>query len=91
AAVGAEGEAPKTPRRSRKAKAAPEVLDSITPAAAAAPPTPAPLPNGARRKAPTDKMVAFARSLADRKGVELPDAVLQDFDSCRQFLDRHAR
>ncbi|WP_174437011.1 hypothetical protein [Azospirillum brasilense] len=58
---------------------------------AVAPPAPAAPPSGARRKAPTDKMVAFARSLADRKGVELPNTVLQDFDSCRQFLDQHAR
>ncbi|MBK4720209.1 DNA topoisomerase III [Azospirillum sp. YIM DDC1] len=90
-AAGVDGEAPKKPRRSSKAKAAPEVLDSIAPAAAAAPPPPAAPSSGARRKAPTDKMVAFARSLADRKGVELSDTVLQDFDSCRQFLDQHAR
>lgn len=89
--VGVEDEAPKKPRRSRKAKAAPEVPDSISPVAEAIPSAPAAPTSGARRKAPTDKMVAFARSLADRKGVELPDAVLQDFDSCRQFLDRHAR
>ncbi|QCN96369.1 DNA topoisomerase III [Azospirillum argentinense] len=91
AAVGVDGEAPKTPRRSRKAKAAPEAPDSMSPVADAAPPAPAAPPSGARRKAPTDKMVAFARSLADRKGVELPNMVLQDFDSCRQFLDQHAR
>ena len=41
--------------------------------------------------APAGANPAARRSLADRKGVELPDAVLQDFDSCRQFLDRHAR
>ena len=90
ATVAMDGEAPKTPRRSRK-KAAPEVSDSISPVADTVPPAPAAPASGARRKAPTDKMVAFARSLADRKGVELPDAVTQDFDSCRQFLDQHAR
>ena len=94
----ADGEAPK-PRRTRKAKTA-VVPASITPAAAsvsapvteaATAPAPAPSSGGARRKAPTDKMVAFARSLAERKGLDLPDAVMQDFDSCRQFLDQHAR
>ncbi|MBP2292011.1 DNA topoisomerase [Azospirillum rugosum] len=82
-----EGEAPK-PRRTRKTKAAAAPVDVATLSEA---PPPAPPPSAGRRKAPTDKMVAFARSLADRKGVELPDAVLQDFDSCRQFLDQHAR
>ena len=92
----ADGEAPK-PRRTRKAKAtaAPaSITPAIAPVAAAvtdAPFSPAPPPGGARRKAPTDKMVAFARSLAERKGVDLPDTVVQDFDSCRQFLDQHAR
>ncbi|MCW2236434.1 DNA topoisomerase [Azospirillum canadense] len=85
--AGIEGEAPK-PRRTRKAKAAaaPVAVATVSEPAPSAPPA-----STGRRKAPTDKMVAFARSLADRKGVELPDAVLQDFDSCRQFLDQHAR
>ncbi|MGQ9370374.1 DNA topoisomerase [Azospirillum sp. ST 5-10] len=49
--------------------------------AAAAPP---------RRRAPTEKMLAFARTLAERKQVPLPDEAAQDFESCRRFLDAHA-
>ncbi|MBK3804501.1 hypothetical protein GAY33_36430 [Azospirillum brasilense] len=88
---GGAGSAP--PRRGRPdgERAAGAPPSRGTGAAAAPPPAPAAPPSGARRKAPTDKMVAFARSLADRKGVELPNTVLQDFDSCRQFLDQHAR
>lgn len=36
-------------------------------------------------------MIAFARSLAERKGIALPDPCLRDFDQCRGFLDQHAR
>ncbi|WP_448203305.1 DNA topoisomerase [Azospirillum sp. sgz302134] len=88
-ATEAEDGAPPKPRRARKAKATATVAPSIAPVSET-PPSPPPS-SGARRKSPTDKMVAFARSLAERKGVELPEAVVQDFDSCRQFLDQHAR
>jgi DNA topoisomerase III len=67
------------PRRARKAKSEPAVS------------APAPASAAPRRKEPTDKMLAFARSLADRKKIELPAACLADFDQCRQFLDQHAR
>jgi DNA topoisomerase III len=74
------------PRRARKAKAEAAVSASNIASAPAVPASAAP-----RRKEPTDKMLAFARSLADRKKIELPPACLADFDQCRQFLDQHAR
>jgi DNA topoisomerase-3 len=43
-----------------------------------------------RRGAPTDRMLAFARSLAQRSGVALPPEVAADFDACRRFLDANA-
>ncbi|QCG96702.1 DNA topoisomerase III [Azospirillum sp. TSA2s] len=90
-AAPAEGDAaaPK-PRRTRKTKGA----SSAPPAAAAAESAPAeasPIPESRRRREPTERMVAFARSLADRKGIALPDPCLRDFDQCRSFLDQHAR
>lgn len=41
--------------------------------------------------APTSKMVAYAKSLAGQKSVELPPGYDQDFATCRQFLDQHAK
>jgi len=38
---------------------------------------------------PTDKMVATARSLAERKGIKLPAGVTTDSAKCRAFLDEH--
>lgn len=40
----------------------------------------------ARRRTPTDRMIAAARSKARREGVDVPAAALQDFDACRAFL-----
>ncbi len=90
-AAPAEGEAaaPK-PRRTRKSKEA----SSAPPAVAMAESAPAeasPIPESRRRREPTERMVAFARSLAERKGIALPDPCLRDFDQCRSFLDQHAR
>ncbi|WP_207485670.1 DNA topoisomerase [Arenibaculum pallidiluteum] len=47
---------------------------------------------GGGRKAapPTERMLAFARSLAQRKGVPLPAEAAEDFEACRRFLDQHA-
>ena len=40
---------------------------------------------------PTPKMVAFARTLAKQKGLKrLPKGVASDFQTCREFLDKHA-
>ncbi|MCM8734066.1 DNA topoisomerase [Azospirillum sp. A1-3] len=90
-AAPAEGEAPAPKlRRTRKAKGA-----SGAPQAAAvaesAPAEASPIPESRRRREPTERMVAFARSLAERKGIALPDPCLRDFDQCRSFLDQHAR
>jgi len=41
--------------------------------------------------APTSKMVAYAKSLAGQKSIELPLGYDQDFATCRQFLDHHAK
>lgn len=82
--------APPKARRPRKAKAAP-VEAPVAVAASAAPPEKTDGPERPRRKEPTEKMVAFARSLAERKGIELPPPCVQDFDQCRRFLDQHAR
>ena len=38
---------------------------------------------------PTDKMIAAARSLAERKGIKLPTGVTTDSAKCRAFLDEH--
>ncbi len=42
-------------------------------------------------KPPTEKMIAFARSLAQRKQAELPSDYDKNFDACRRFLDQHAQ
>ncbi|PWC79846.1 DNA topoisomerase [Azospirillum sp. TSH64] len=89
ASTDGEAVAPK-PRRTRKAKAD----GSAPPAAAISESTPvadAPNSDARRRREPTERMVAFARSLAERKGIALPDPCLRDFDQCRGFLDQHAR
>ncbi|MDE0727839.1 MAG: DNA topoisomerase [Alphaproteobacteria bacterium] len=41
--------------------------------------------------APTSKMVTYAKSLAGQKSVDLPPGYDQDFATCRQFLDQHAK
>jgi len=38
---------------------------------------------------PTERMVAAAKSVAERKGVKLPKGVLSDAAACRAFLDEH--
>ncbi|MBK1837935.1 DNA topoisomerase III [Azospirillum sp. YIM B02556] len=89
-----EPAAPK-PRRTRKAKAvgdAPPVAVVAQGAPVGETSSPgSPAPDSRRRREPTERMVAFARSLADRKGIALPDPCLRDFDQCRSFLDQHAR
>ncbi|HDR9103495.1 hypothetical protein [Paraburkholderia sp. A3RO-2L] len=42
-----------------------------------------------RKSAPTEKMVAAARSAATRHGVELPAEFENDFDVCKAFLDAY--
>ncbi|UEM04574.1 DNA topoisomerase III [Skermanella rosea] len=65
-----------------EASAAPKRRRATTPRKAA------PKPSG---NPPTEKMLAFANSLATRKGVPLPPEVSTDFDACRKFLDAHAK
>jgi DNA topoisomerase-3 len=38
---------------------------------------------------PTPKMVAAAKSVAERKGIKLPAGVITDSAKCRAFLDEH--
>ncbi len=40
-----------------------------------------------RANKPTDKMLEFAKNVAKRIGVRVPDEVMTDFDACREFLD----
>ncbi len=40
-----------------------------------------------RANKPTDKMLEFAKNVAKRIGVRVPDEVMTDFDACRAFLD----
>ena len=40
--------------------------------------------------APTDKMLDFAQSVAEKNGLALPDGIENDFDLCRSFLNSHA-
>ncbi|WP_281352678.1 DNA topoisomerase [Skermanella pratensis] len=76
----------KTP--SKRRAAAPKAPGAPRKRKSAAPRKAAPKPSG---KPPTDKMLAFANSLATRKGVPLPPDVKTDFDACRKFLDEHAK
>jgi DNA topoisomerase-3 len=45
---------------------------------------------GSARK-PTPRMIAFARSLAKRKGTDLPSRCEESFDHCRAFLEQNTR
>jgi hypothetical protein len=38
---------------------------------------------------PTEKMTNFARSIAARGGIELPEDVLTSFEACRRFIDEN--
>lgn len=42
---------------------------------------------GARRQAPTPKMLEFARSIAQRASKRLTKEIEEDFDKCREFID----
>jgi len=45
--------------------------------------------NKTNGSAPTAKMVAYAKSLARQKSIQLPPGYDQDFATCRQFLDQN--
>jgi DNA topoisomerase-3 len=70
-----------TPKRRRapKRKATASGRGDGGPRTAASPPKP-----------PTERMIAFARRLAQDRRLELPKGFDRDFDICRGFLDRQA-
>jgi len=74
--------APVKPRRPRKAAAAAPAIADVPAAPVAS--------AGPRRAGPTERMMAFARDLAQRKRVALPPEAERDFDACRQFLQQHS-
>jgi DNA topoisomerase-3 len=45
---------------------------------------------GDHSRKPTPRMIAFARSLAKRKGIVLPPDCELNFDQCRKFLEQYA-
>ncbi|GJD73546.1 hypothetical protein CFIICLFH_1775 [Methylobacterium goesingense] len=46
-------------------------------------------PKGAER-APSPAMLAYARRLAETRGLDCPPEVEAQFEACRRFLDAHA-
>ncbi len=41
----------------------------------------------AEKRPPTEKQIAFAEKLADKKSANLPEGYLTDADVCRTFID----
>ena len=79
--------AARAPRQRRSA----EPGDATPPTTDKDPEVPPNRPTKARGSPPTAKMVAYAKSLAGNKKVRLPPGCTQDFETCRRFLDQHAR
>lgn len=46
-------------------------------------------PSEQRKGTPTEKMVAAARTAAERHGVELPEDFDKEFEVCKAFLDEY--
>ena len=46
--------------------------------------------NPPQRSTPTDKMLSYARKIADELGEDLPQEVEKSFDACRAFIDANA-
>jgi DNA topoisomerase III len=89
-----DGEAAKAPAaKRRRSPARQKQTAAATPAPVSdgAPSTEERRPARARGNPPTEKMLAFARALAERRGIELSPAVIGDFDACRTFLDLYAK
>jgi DNA topoisomerase-3 len=81
-----EPSAARAPRQQRSAKhAQPTASDGI------APQKPSHHSGKTEGAPPTAKMVAYAKSLAGNKKLKLPPGCAQDFETCRRFLDQHAR
>jgi DNA topoisomerase-3 len=93
-AAAKDGEAAKAPAAKRRRSPAPRKQTAPTapaPISDEAPATEERRPTRARGNPPTEKMLAFARTLAERRGIELSPAVIGDFDACRTFLDLYAK
>lgn len=75
------------PRRRRAAR----TVRATATEAADSPPAPPDRAGKAGGGVPTAKMVAYAKSLAGTRNVPLPPRYDQDFETCRRFLDQHAR
>lgn len=42
-----------------------------------------------KRSTPTEKMLVAAQKAAARHGVELPKGLAEDFEVCKEFLDKY--
>lgn len=42
-----------------------------------------------RANKPSDKMLEFAKNIANKVGVQVPDEVMVDWDACKAFIDSH--
>ncbi|MEO5375629.1 MAG: DNA topoisomerase [Alphaproteobacteria bacterium] len=82
-----EGRTPSPPTGTRRPRRRKGSSHAAEPSVQTSPVTPEPR----QRREPTERMVAYARSLAQRKGLSLPPGTENDFDSCRHFLDQHAK
>lgn len=45
--------------------------------------------NEKRSSKPTDKMLEYAKNIAQRINVKVPDDVMTDFDACKAFIDQN--
>jgi DNA topoisomerase-3 len=45
--------------------------------------------NEPRKSTPTDKMLEYAKNIATRVNVRVPDDVMTDFEACKAFIDLH--
>ncbi len=90
-AAAKDGEAAKAPAAKRRRSPARQKQTAIAPVSDEVPTPTESRPARARGNPPTEKMLAFARTLAERRGIELSPAVAGDFDACRTFLDLYAK
>lgn len=92
-AAAKDGETPeKSPTvKRRRSPARRKQTMTAAPVSDEAPKTAEPRPGRARGNPPTEKMLNFAKSIAERRGIELSPAVAGDFDACRTFLDLYAK
>ena len=92
-----DGEAPEKSPTVKRRRSPARQKQTMTAAPASAPAsdegakTAEPRPGRVRGNPPTEKMLNFAKSIAERRGIELSPAVAGDFDACRTFLDLYAK